>query len=205
MTTNLRAICDKAAAAVLSEAEELALAADAPPSSAQAPANYLAAAATPSPYASSRWRAVCESSDAAGESSPPQASRTRYLFRRTRRAAAATVTARRALVLEATAGSRGGEEKAAEDNANLGDSNKSASSSSAALGRRGGALVEPAAATGPAAVVRVLGVPLPAILLALLVVHKCITDSLSQYTRTTGVAYSATTASILGEAVKVRF
>lgn len=33
--------------------------------------------------------------------------------------------------------------------------------------------------------------------------HKCVTDGLSRYTRTTGVAYSATTVAILGELVKV--
>jgi len=46
-------------------------------------------------------------------------------------------------------------------------------------------------------------VSLPTFLLSLLVVHKCVTDTLSQYTRTTGVPYSANTVAILGEVIKV--
>ena len=121
---------------------------------------------------------------------------------RTRRAQPATATAmsRRSVALKAEYSSSGinaGGEKGFR--AKDGQASATGRSYDAALERRGGA-----AASGPQPI-RVFGVPLPAILLALLVVHKCATDLLSQYTRTTGVAYSATTASILGEAVKVGF
>jgi len=45
--------------------------------------------------------------------------------------------------------------------------------------------------------------PLSTIFLVLLVVHKCLTDGLSRYTRISGIAYSATTVAILGEVAKV--
>ena len=108
-------------------------------------------------------------------------------LRRTRCATPTTtaIMSRRAVTLKAEASSSG-----------ISSGSERGSSSNPALERRGGA------ASGPTPI-RVFGVPLPAVLLGLLVVHKCATDSLSQYTRTTGVAYSATTASILGEAVKV--
>eukprot|EP00613_Pedinella_sp_CCMP2098_P075481 CAMPEP_0171952992 /NCGR_PEP_ID=MMETSP0993-20121228/93739_1 /TAXON_ID=483369 /ORGANISM="non described non described, Strain CCMP2098" /LENGTH=278 /DNA_ID=CAMNT_0012598571 /DNA_START=128 /DNA_END=961 /DNA_ORIENTATION=- len=48
-----------------------------------------------------------------------------------------------------------------------------------------------------------VAVSLPTLLLGLLVVHKCVTDTLSQYTRTSGIPYSANTVAILGEIVKV--
>lgn len=70
----------------------------------------------------------------------------------------------------------------------------------AVLGRWGGAS---AAGEGGGSVQRWLGLPLPQLLLGLLVVHKCGTDSLSRFTRSTGVPYSATTVAILGELIKV--
>lgn len=49
----------------------------------------------------------------------------------------------------------------------------------------------------------VLFMPLSTFFLVLMVCHKCLTDGLSRVTRTTGVPYSATTASLLGELVTV--
>lgn len=46
-------------------------------------------------------------------------------------------------------------------------------------------------------------IPLPAFFLVALVLHKCFTDLISQFTRTTGTPYSATTVAILGEVIKV--
>ena len=66
------------------------------------------------------------------------------------------------------------------------------------LARRGGGSDASAAPSQ-----RWMGLPLPTLLLSLLVVHKCGTDSLSRFTRNTGVPYSATTVAILGEIVKV--
>jgi hypothetical protein len=90
---------------------------------------------------------------------------------------------------------------------------------SAAAMFRGGALVRPSrnlVARGSAVVVAagerggavatrrtVCGLSLPLVLVVLLVAHKCASDSLSALTRTTGVPYSATTASFLAELVKV--
>ena len=51
--------------------------------------------------------------------------------------------------------------------------------------------------------VGIAGDMLPVVLLSLLVVHKCVTDGLSRFTRMSGVPYSATTASIIGELVKI--
>lgn len=44
---------------------------------------------------------------------------------------------------------------------------------------------------------------LPILLLIVLVLHKSLTDGLSRHTRVNGAPYSATTASILGEVIKV--
>jgi len=45
--------------------------------------------------------------------------------------------------------------------------------------------------------------PLSTIFITLLVGHKCIVDGLSRFTRVSGVPYSASTAAVLGECVKV--
>lgn len=57
--------------------------------------------------------------------------------------------------------------------------------------------------TQPTTGLKWMGMPLPQVLLCLLVIHKCGTDCLSRYTRSSGVPYSATTVAILGEVVKV--
>lgn len=59
----------------------------------------------------------------------------------------------------------------------------------------------PAKAAGRAR--RILSAQLPTVLLATLVIHKAATDSLGRFTRNTGAEYSATSASILGEFIKV--
>jgi len=50
---------------------------------------------------------------------------------------------------------------------------------------------------------RIAFMPLSTFFLVLLVGHKCLTDGFSRYTRMSGVPYSATTAAILGEVVKI--
>jgi len=45
--------------------------------------------------------------------------------------------------------------------------------------------------------------PLSNVLVALIVTHKCACDALSRFTRVTGVPYSASTAAVLGEIVKI--
>ena len=135
----------------------------------------VVALAASAAYASGRWLDVCESSDACS-SSPQQASRSQYMKSRAKISALAV---------------RGGALVA------LGSPLRRPSAVIMRAKGGGGADI------GSSAPRRmVMGLPLPTLLLGLLVAHKCVTDTLSQYTRTTGTPYSATTVAILGELIK---
>lgn len=159
------------------------------------------AAGAAAAYATGRWADVCRSCDAAPlPSSPQQASRSRYLAGRLRNSATAA-------------------DPTPMEGASVPSDAAPSMAASAAAMFRGGALVRPSrnlVARGSAVVVAagerggavatrrtVCGLSLPLVLVVLLVAHKCASDSLSALTRTTGVPYSATTASFLAELVKV--